>query len=289
MVRGRNGSIWETNIRLIKNNPDTEVIVRRRWVCLPGGGFLDDQDTAPHWRMQERDPFGRVVVLDGREALHLSTGNAGAIALEVEGGAVTAHAYVADLSVGESSDSYGPWLFGQGQLIPAMREPLSGPAHIPWIGGCLTIPCSQTPPDHWNYFRNNIGIVNPNPEPLTIEGTVIGFGYWGSGYPGDVGELPTPELEKFERTVPAYGWMQFHWESTLDYRGNALGIGPPANGFIINLTPSTDQPYYAYTSVVFSPDPATGAPAMNDPLFIAAEPGTIPPHPFPPAPYSNQE
>jgi len=276
-VQGRNGSVWETNIRLVKIDPDAEVIVRRRWVCLPEGGFVDDPDTTPRWRMRSQDPYGRVVVLDGEEALHPSGSSVGAVALEIEGGELTAHAYVADSSLGESSALFPPWLFGQGQLVPAMREPLSGPSHIPRVGGCLTIPCAPTPPERWSYFRNNIGLVNPNPEPLTIEGTVVGFGYWGSAYPGDIGELPAPEPERFVKTVPPYGWTQFHWESFLDYSGNALFVGPPANGFVISLAPGTDQPYYAYTSVVFSPDPATGAPAMNDPLFVPAEPGAFPP------------
>lgn len=52
----------------------------------------------------------------------------------------------------------------------------------------------------------------------------------------------------------------------------------PHAGFVISLTPDRDDlPYYAYASVVFSPDPDTGVPEFSDPMFIPAEPGYITP------------
>jgi hypothetical protein len=54
-------------------------------------------------------------------------------------------------------------------------------------------------------------------------------------------------------------------------------VRPPANGFIVSLTPDSELPYYAYASVVFTPDPASGAPQFSDPMFVPAEPGYVTP------------
>ncbi len=64
---------------------------------------------------------------------------------------------------------------GQGQFIRAIEEPLIGPSHIPWLGGCLNAPCSNPDGNTWNFHRNNIGLVNPNSEPLTVTGVVLLF------------------------------------------------------------------------------------------------------------------
>ena len=39
-VPGLNGSSWVTVIRIIKVNPLDSITLHRKWVCLPGGGFL---------------------------------------------------------------------------------------------------------------------------------------------------------------------------------------------------------------------------------------------------------
>jgi hypothetical protein len=277
---GLHGSLWVTNARLVKADPDDDVTVRRVWVCLEEGGFAAEPGSAPTWSMIGDDWYERVLVLDGEDLLQ-GAALVGAIGLDVEGGEVIAHAYIADVRYGDHSDDYGPWVYGQGQLVPAISAPLAGPSHIPWLGGCRNLPCSQDSPLRWDYLRNNIGLVNPNPEPMTIEGTVIPFGYWGYGYPGDTGEIPQDPPETFTKTVPAYGWLQFRWEATRDYsQGPAFFASPPENGFIVSLTPDSELPYYAYASVVFTPDPESGAPQFNDPMFVAAEPGFIAPIPW---------
>ena len=280
---GLHGSLWITNMRLVVANPADEVTMRLAWICLEDGGFVIDPSTAPTWFMGGSDVYGRVVVLSGGRVLR-PHGQVGAVGFVVEGGELIGHAYVADSRYGAysnpSSSPYppGPWAFGQGQLVPAMSEPLVGPSHIPWLGGCLNMPCSQDPPDRWDYLRNNIGLVNPNPEPMTVVGTVIPFGFLGIDPPGGIAELYQEVPETFSKTVPAYGWLQFRWEATTDYETHyGPWVGPPANGFIVGLTPDSDLPYYAYASVVFTPDPESGAPQFNDPMFVPAEPGFVAP------------
>jgi hypothetical protein len=277
---GLHGSLWVTNVRLVKEDWSDEVVVRRAWVCLEDGGFEDPPDDPPMWSMV--DPFyERAIVLTGRDLLQ-GSGQAGAVGLLVEGGELIAHAYVADARYGAYHEPFPPgeWAFGQGQLEPAIVEPLVGPSHIPWLGGCLNNPCTQDPPELWDYLRNNIGLVNPNSEPLTVVGTVIPFGYWTDGFfgGGSIGELPQDPPETFRRTVPPYGWLQFRWEATTEHpQGGDWYVGPPSNGFIVSLTPDSDLPYYAYGSVVFTPDPESGGVQFNDPMFVPAEPGFVAP------------
>jgi len=138
------------------------------------------------------------------------------------------------------------------------------------------MPCSEDPPERWDYLRNNIGFVNPNPVPLTVVGTVIPFGFLGLD--GGIAEFYQDLPETFTKTVPAYGWLQFRWEATTDYETQyGPWVGPPANGFIVSLTPDSVLPYYAYASVVFTPDPESDAPQFNDPMFVPAEPGFVAP------------
>jgi hypothetical protein len=277
---GLHGSLWVTNVRIVKVNAFDDVVVHRAWLCLEGGGFEDVPGTGPSWMLEGSS--ARVRVLQGSDLLQ-GNGTLGAVGLVVEGGEVIAHAYVADARFGDYNDSEqsgdppGPWVFGQGQLVPAIREPLVGPSHIPWLGGCLNLPCSQDPPERWDYLRNNIGFVNPNPEPMSFVGTVIPFGYSSSGFPGGtIGEIPDDPPETFTSTVPPFGWQQFRWQAHSSYLGNFY-VRPPANGFIVSLTPDSELPYYAYASVVFTPDPASGAPQFNDPMFVPAEPGYVMP------------
>ena len=281
---GRHGSLWVTNVRLVKADWHDEVVVRRAWVCLENGGFEDMPDEAPTWSMV--DQSNRMLLLTGGDLLPDSD-RVGAVGLVVEGGEMMGHAYVADARHGaysdpdeiEHGDPPGRWAFGQGQLVAAIKEPLAGPSHIPWLGGCLNNPCSRQPPEYWDFLRNNIGLVNPNPEPMTFEGTVIPFGFETEGWPGGwIGELPQQPPETFTKTVPAYGWLQFRWVSTTRHPdGGDVRIGPPANGFIVSLTPDSDLPYYAYVSVVFTPDPSSDSPQFNDPMFVPAEPGFVVP------------
>ena len=272
---GQNGSLWVTTAMVVKADPQDEVTIRRKWVCLRGGGFVDDPATAPTWSMPARDPRGRLLFALGDELLEGTDATIGAVALEVEGGEVLAHTNVMDVRWGLYTHN-DKLVFGQGQHIAALRAPLLGPSHIPWLGGCRGWWCEQDPSNDWQYLRNNIGIINPNPEPLAVTGKVLPFGYFDAIHGSSWSEWLGGEPEQFRKVIPAYGWKQFHWYSLRDYR-EIEGRFLPRAGFIISLTPDQDLPYYAYASVVFTPDPGSGAPEFNDPMFIPAEPGYIPP------------
>ncbi len=278
-VHGVNGSVWATELQIIKLNPDDEVTVRRLWVCVESGGFAEEPEDAVTWDMSGTDTRGRILQLLGADLLAGTDASLGAVALEIEGGEVIVNARVADVSNGTMQEGTP---FGQGQLIPTGDEFLVGPAHLPWVGGCLNIPCNVIPRENWNYYRNNIGLVNPNPESLVLDGVALAFGGW----PGELVATPLSdppgERDTFSKVVPAFGWTQFSWrfEGIYSHNLNPWGIYQPdfpLAGFIISLTPDSDLPYYAYASVVFAPDPELGIPAFNDPLFIPARPGFVAP------------
>ncbi len=117
--------------------------------------------------------------------------------------------------------------------------------------------------------------VNPNPEWLTVKGSIIPF-VNHTVYAVEINYL---EPETFEKAVPPYGWLQFRWAASQSY-GSGPGGFPivPTAGFIISLTPDKDDlPYYAYASVVFTPNPESGNQLFNDPMFVPAEPGYVAP------------
>ncbi len=269
-VEGRNGSLWVTVVRVIKVNPLDTVTLRRKWVCLPEGGFADDP--MPEWVELGLGRAGRAGLDWGYTFLPPGSSRLGAFALEVEGGEVIAHSYVVDVSRGYHAT--GSYSAGQGQFVEAMTEPLRGTSHIPWLGGCRNSPCSADNPSKWDYHRNNIGLINPNPEPLSITGIVVPF----SNQLGQAMEIEEEEPESFSKEVPPYGWLQFNWVSEVRHDVDPFGYPwIPDAGFVINLRPSTDRPYYAYASVVFSPDPDSDNQMFSDPMFVPARPGYLPP------------
>lgn len=268
---GINDSLWVTVVHIIKKNPHDVVTVKRKWVCVPEGGFLLDPTEAYTWTMDPNNT-GRGLGLSGRQLLSGSDSDVGAVALEIDGGEVIVNSRVVDISRGTA---HLLMAFGQGQFIAPFQEPLEGSSHIPWVGGCLNSPCGEADPHEWNYYRNNIGLINPNPEAVNFDAVVIPFGPENDGNPG---ELYDEDPETFLKSVPAFGWKQFSWEATHTYGGTLWGDqNIPYAGFIISLTPDKELPYFAYASVVFSPDPDTGIPAFNDPMFVPAEPGFIAP------------
>jgi len=288
-VQGINGSVWSTELLLIKANPSDQITIRRLWVCLEGGGFADDPESAPTWYMSHTGPGGRVARLDGESLLTGTAASLGAVALMVEGGAVIANARIADISRGTV---FSGTPFGQGQLIPTESEPLIGDSYLPWLGGCLGQPCNDPvpmdlDPSPWNFYRNNVGLVNPNPTPLHFSAVVLAFGggfflapgsVFSSPYLKELGELGVGP-ESFSRDLPPYGWSQFPLISARHYGSTAFGTPIlPFESFLVSLTPDSDLPYYAYASVIFSPDPDSDIPAFNDPLFIAAKPGYVAPY-----------
>ena len=231
--------------------------------------------TAPTWSLAEWSAGDRFWYALGGELFEGVEASVGAVGIEVEGGEVLAHANVVDVNWGFYSQAYKV-AFGQGQHITALEAPLVGPSHIPWLGGCRGLSCEHDPDEDWQYLRNNIGIINPNPEPLTITGTVLPFGYLDTSTGSVWQEWAGGDPETFHKVIPPYGWNQFHWWSLRWYAGLDGGFYPWA-GFVISLTPNSALPYYAYASVVFSPDPDPNVTVFNDPMFIPAEPGYVPP------------
>jgi hypothetical protein len=238
-VDGANGSSWMSLTRILRTSDDP-VWIRRVWVALPGGGYLDNPETAPSWTVGVDQPDGVVRDVLGAELLNGGNGQIGAAMLAVDG---SAHVLERIFVVRESLPD--PMcgvlrLQAQGQMVPAFSEPLTGPCFIPWG-------------NRWNSFRNNLGIVNPNGAPMTfsVSGTPL--------YSTDPGEMPPP----IEVALPAYGFIQLNNVlARLEWQYPIV-----ACKFIITVEPEDSRPYYAYGSMVYSP--------TNDPEFIAPVSGTV--------------
>ena len=63
-VEGLNGSRWVTIARFIKLDPRDDVVLRRKWVCLPDGGFLEGQESRLHGLCQQMKSPGRIMEYD---------------------------------------------------------------------------------------------------------------------------------------------------------------------------------------------------------------------------------
>lgn len=184
-VPGRNNSLWDTEIRIYSLNPGEDLVVRRKWVCLEGGGFEDDPATAPVWRLSDEiyhEDYNypipmenrRIIFLDGASLLQGADKNIGAVGLEIEGPAEV-FARIANVR----DEDFGPWitghepfqLLGVGQLTTAETVPMMGAVHFPWVtpgvppGAHSPNGCSADSPCIW---RNNVGLVNPTTGPFTL-------------------------------------------------------------------------------------------------------------------------
>lgn len=280
-VPGQNGSIWSTELLIVKTDRSNEITVKRLWVCVPDGGFAENPGDELSWSMTGTGDDSVMLQLFGEDLLDGSGSALGAVGLQVDGGVIVANAKIVDISNGTV---WGGTPLGQGQRIPTGGESITGASFIPWIGGCLNVPCANGQDPRWDYLRSNIGIVNPNPTPLSIAGDFRAF---GNNVSPDVGQYQTGiplELavweggaigppESIEITLPAYGWTQSAWRSSATYVGGFWFENRIPNiGFIVELTPESDTaPYFAYASVVFAPDPSDGAMEFNDPMFVPAE------------------
>ncbi len=302
---GRNASVWDTEVRIFSLlEPGEDLVVRRAWVCLEGGGFEDDPEAAPVWRLSdfayhENYPWDdvtfetrRLIVLDGASLLQGTGRNVGAVGLEIEGDAVVI-GRITNVA-GEAGDSQNTLqryfqLRGLGQLVHGQTAPLNGASVFPWLtpdyGGIFT-GCSSNAPCNW---RNNLGIVNPSAEAMTVTLNVlsyVGVPYYGDegqcqpdqdnqicpGVAGEIydrGDIPWDELDV---NLPPWAWVQIN---SIDYEFLIpdLGFLNPINGYssvlALNILPENDeQPYYAYLSQVFS-----GTHDQNDPAFITPRPG----------------
>lgn len=272
-VRGLEGSLWETQIRVVKMDRFDDIVIRRAWVCLEDGGFDDDPATAPTWEWPFRADRGRSMLLTASDLFEGTSADRGAVALEVEGGELLVDVSIVDVSLGGLVLSSRELPFGIGQTYSAVTSPNSGASHFSWLGGCYG---ERSLSDYCdNHYRNNIGLVNPNPEPMDYRITVFPF-------LSSVSLVASPE-EGEVYTLPAFGWRQFAWPldewlpifETIYYLRSYPLYG------VANLEPEDDLPYYAYVSVVYTTPPGVSSPAVSDPYFQLAQPGTIGPYWYP--------
>lgn len=269
-VGGLAGSLWETQVRVVKVDRFDDIVIRRAWVCLEDGGFADDPATAPTWEWPFRADRGRSTLLPVADLLEGTGADRGAVALEVEGGELLVDVGIVDVSLGGHIDLSQYLPYGIGQDYSAVRAPNDGASHFSWLGGCYGERSLSSYCD--NHYRNNIGLVNPNPEPMDLRITVFPF-------LSSVSLVADPE-EGEVYTLPAYGWRQFAWpldERLPIYETIFYIRSYPLYG-VANVEPEDDLPYYAYVSVVYTTPPGVSSPRASDPYFQLAEPGTIGPY-----------
>jgi hypothetical protein len=265
-VAGRFGSLWETQIRIVKVNPTDNVVIRRAWVCLEGGGVVDDPLTAPSWELSWHPTDVIPALLLNAAELLVGTGaQTGGVALDVEGGEVLINVSIVDVSIGGFVGGSEAMPYGIGQTYGASRAPLQGASHIAWIGGCYG---EQDLDDHCDHhYRNNVGLLNPNPEPAAIELTALPF-------------VQAAMWESDEViSLPPYGWRQADLPlreigGFINDRFNIPRWSFPLYG-VVNVKPQSDLPYYAYVSVVYTSPAEASTPRISDPEFQLAQPGAI--------------
>jgi hypothetical protein len=266
-VPGINGSVWDSEVRITGRSVGLPGPIKRLWVALPGGGFVDEPATAPRWEFPsptcvEPCNLAGMVVLTGDRLLQGTDAPKGAVALDVAtGNQVFLHN---SNTLGQPrlpQDTEGPacCLPGNGQLIRGLTDPLVGHGSIPWITG-------GTSP-----YRVSVGVINPTAVPRTIEVSVGPLTPWAGsmptgppdgtywlGYQGGNGPILAIDLQPWGfrqidnlASVLLQECPSCHWQGS---------VAPSA----IYLHSDTELPFYAYASVIWTP--------LNDPEFIAAEP-----------------
>jgi hypothetical protein len=266
-VAGLNGSVWDSEVRILGPGRFLPGPVRRLWVALPEGGFVDDPATAPQWRFPLPTcpdpclPLG-IVVLTGDQLLQGTNASKGAVALEIEG--TGSHVFLRNSNtlgqprLPQDDEGLGCCLPGNGQLIRALAEPLVGQGLIPWITS------GRSP------YRVSVGVINPTAQArtITIELEVAGqtFPLWPPGQAG------TYWLQTSSTTLaidlPPWGFRQVDNLASVLLQECPLceGLDRVAPAAIYLLDNGTQSPFYAYASVIWTP--------LNDPEFIAAVPMT---------------
>ncbi len=266
-VPGLSGSLWETQIRIVKVDRADDIVIRRAWVCLEGGGFADEPSVAPTWVLPFSYLGGQSMLLSAADVLDGAGADRGAVALEVEGGELLIDISIVDVGLGGFIPFPDPQPYGIGQTYSAVRTPRDGATHFSWLGGCYGERSISDFCD--NHYRNNIGLVNPNPGPMVFLVTVHQF--VGSA------SMATMPREGVVYSLPPFGWHQFAWPLNV----GALTIGTPFSLLsfpqfgVANIEPEDSLPYYAYISVVYTTPPGVSSPRVSDPYFQLAEPGVI--------------
>ncbi len=264
-VPGKNGSYWESEVRVVRRSLNETVTVRRIWVAIPGGGFHDDPVSAPSWTLETGYLAPRMIILQAGHFLQGTGATHGAVGLEISGAAQVfvrvANTRGKSPLPDDTPGVYACCLPGTGQLIPAMTAGVNGPSSVTWVT------TGSSP------FRTNLAIVNPNDTPLVV--TVVPWSLRARLSPiGPPGPVWLEWLDSFAvqttpLNLPPWGWLQVNdvfslWENKDTSTGAPAKLDFVAPG-LIALLPSTEQPYFAYASVIYSPS--------NDSEFVAAIPG----------------
>jgi hypothetical protein len=267
---GLNGSFWDSEVRISGPNLFPPGPIKRLWVALPGGGFVDDPAVAPGWQFPsipcpEPCYFAGVVILTGDQLLKGTEAPKGAVALEVDGTGY--HVFLHNSNtLGQPrlpQDAEGPacCLPGNGQLIRGLTEPLVGQGFIPWSTA------GRSP------YRVSVGLINPTAVPRSFRVTVGRLtAYAGSaptgppdgtywlGYLGGVSPILTIDLQPWGfRQIDDLASVLLQECPSCDWQDRVA----PAEIFLVD-NDDTGLPFYAYASVIWTP--------LNDPEFVAAEP-----------------
>ncbi len=267
---GLNGSFWDSEVRISGPNLLPPGPIKRLWVALPGGGFVDDPAVAPAWQFPSiACPgfcwFAGVVILTGDQLLKGTEAPKGAVALEVDGRTGT-HVFLHNSNtLGQPrlpQDAEGPacCLPGNGQLIRGLTEPLVGRGFIPWITA------GRSP------YRVSVGLINPTAVARSF-GVVVG------SLTAHVGPAPTDPPDGtywlgFQYGEPTltidlqpWGFRQIDDLASVLLQECPTCTGQdrvaPAAIYLVDNN-GAQLPFYAYASVIWTP--------LNDPEFIAAEP-----------------
>lgn len=260
---GVNGSYWQSELRVVDDDAST-IVVRRKWVALPEGGFVDDPATAPSWEIGAYVGPGfappRVLILSGGELLKGTGSTHGAVALEIEKGIDSGFEpdsvllFIANTG-GDTmgGDPNACCLAGNGQLVkPATGDPTAFTT-LGWGTSDL------------DRFRTNVGLVNPNDRAITVTVDLWVYERYATT-PNDYWRWKI--MGSFAVVLPALGWLQVNdmLASKLDEicpGGCSWLFDAPAPLFLQAWTGVNEgsPPFYAYVSSIHTP--------TNDPLFIA--------------------
>jgi len=260
-VQGLNGSFWDSEVRILRLSVQQDVVVRRVWVALAGGGFVDDPATAPSWSFPPLVPqlTARMVVLRGSDLLQGVSATHASVGLDIQGSVAV---YLHNVNSQGSQDGT---LLGSGQLAPGAPELFVGPVTIPWA----TVGQGS--------FRMSVGFVNPSPTQLTLRvyPSELWLVYHDPGLEDPRYWLDANPLQPFLVTLPAWGWRQVDdifskalWCTDLDGCWRVPGGGAHPGPHFLEAEPDDPQAsYFAYASIVYSP--------LNDPEFVAVIPGSV--------------
>ena len=260
-VQGLSGSYWDSEVRILLMSRQQDIVVRRVWVALADGGFVDDPATAPSWSFPHLGDIetARMIVLKGSDLLQGVNATHASVALDIPARvAVFLHNV-------NSLGSQDGALLGSGQLAPGASAPFVGAVTIPWATAGEA------------NFRMSLGFVNPSPSQLTLRvytsPVTMAFSdpltrdprYW----------LDANPLQPFVVTLPPWGWRQINdIFSKMIQCTYADGCWPifPGSGYagvhFVEVEPDNPQaPYFAYASMVYSP--------LNEPEFVSVVPGSV--------------